>query len=107
MSWHRAAFVGDAPRPGAPPDAPGQCVGKAVLFARDDLTFPADGPWADALTKPPPDAPAFADIPHPGTRIKAARPVLTFFAYAETADACLDALRDAAAELDRRLFGGR
>jgi predicted ATP-grasp superfamily ATP-dependent carboligase len=105
MAWHRAAFAPDAPPP-PPGGEPAACLGKAVLFARDDLTFPADGPWNDVLRSPPPlsEPPAFADIPHPGTRIKAGRPVLSFFVRADDPDACLDALRRTAAELDRRLF---
>ena len=108
MAWHRAAFVPDAPRPARPAEtvlAP--CVGKAVLFAKADLTFPADGPWDDVLRAPPPPSwpPAFADIPRPHTRIRAGRPVLSFFVTADGPDACLDALRRAAADLDRCLFG--
>ena len=49
MAWHRAAFAPAAPRPAPPSDQPALFVGKAVLFARDDLTFPTDGPWADAI----------------------------------------------------------
>ena len=77
---------------GAARGDPTACIGKAVLFAKDALTFPDDGPWNAVLRSPPPlaEPPPFADIPHPGTRIKAGRPVLTFFVRAETADACLD-----------------
>ena len=101
-SSHRA-------RPAPPAEAPTACVGKAVYFAPCDLTFPAEGPWADVLRTPPPLAapPAFADIPHPGTHIKAGRPVLTFFARGGAPDVCLNALRRTAADLDRRFFDGR
>jgi predicted ATP-grasp superfamily ATP-dependent carboligase len=109
MSWHRAAFDRDAPRPHQGADAPRSpaCVGKAVLFAKSDLTFPADGPWNDVLRSPPPlpEPPVFADIPDAGTHIRAGRPVLTFLVTGGGPDACLDALRRAAADLDRRLFG--
>jgi uncharacterized protein len=102
MSWHRAAFLPIAPRPAPPSDAPTPCVGKAVYFARDDLRFPDDGPWNDVLSSPAilSEPPTFADIPHPGTAIKAGWPILTFFARADTADACLDVLRRIAADLD-------
>ena len=120
VTRHRAAFVPDAPQPAPPPPALAlphprgkgregrACFGKAVLFAKADLTFPADGPWDDVLRSPPPLSrpPAFADIPRPGTRVGAGRPVLSFFVTADEPDACLDALRRAAADLDRRLFGG-
>ena len=107
LAWHRAAFVPAASRPAPPAETPTACIGKAVLFARDALTFPADGPWNAVLRSPPPLAapPAFADIPHPGTHIKAGRPILTFFARGETADDCVAALRRTAAELDCLLFG--
>jgi predicted ATP-grasp superfamily ATP-dependent carboligase len=105
MAWHRAAFVPSAPRPAPPADEPTPCVGKAVAFARDDLRFPDDGPWNDVLRSPPilSEPPAFADIPHPGTTIKAGWPILTLFARAGAPDACLDALRHTAADLDRLL----
>jgi uncharacterized protein len=105
MSWHRAAFVPSSPRPTAPSNTMGPCVGKAVYFARDDLKFPDDGPWNDVLRAPPNlfVLPAFADIPHPGTAIQAGWPVLTLFARAGTDEACLDALRRTAADLDELL----
>jgi predicted ATP-grasp superfamily ATP-dependent carboligase len=82
-------------------------VGKAILFARQALTFPAEGPWSASLHRPANlwKLPAFADIPAPGTSITARRPVLTYFAQADSVAACLQALRQKAAELDG-LFGG-
>jgi predicted ATP-grasp superfamily ATP-dependent carboligase len=105
LAWHASAFDPGLP----PPDEAGPprgYVGKAVLFARAALRFPADGPWSATLASPPaPDElPPFADIPPAGEVIDAGRPVLTLFARAESADACEDALRRAAADLDRRLF---
>ena len=44
LAWHRAAFAGPVPVE-APGELPG-VVGKAILFAQEDLTFPADGPWS-------------------------------------------------------------
>jgi predicted ATP-grasp superfamily ATP-dependent carboligase len=105
LAWHRRAFVrGLAADLGR---AASGCAGKAVLFARADLTFPADGPWLDAVRSPGPvdELPAFADVPDPGTLIPAGRPVLTFFARAASADECVSALRTTAADLDRRLLG--
>ena len=71
-----------------------------------DLAFPDDGPWNAVLRSPAPlsEPPAFADIPHPGTHIKAGRPVFTFFVRGKTADDCIACLRRTAAELDRLLF---
>jgi predicted ATP-grasp superfamily ATP-dependent carboligase len=110
MAWHRAAFDPAALRPdqvaGGPRSQAALFIGKAILFARENLTFPAEGPWADVLRRPlGPEPTPFADIPHPGTPIKAGRPVLTFFARAGAPNACLDSLRRTAGELDHLLFG--
>jgi predicted ATP-grasp superfamily ATP-dependent carboligase len=105
LGWHADVFTrGRIP---AGPALSGRCVGKAVLFARDDVTFPADGPWTSSLASPGPvqEMPAFADVPAAGERIEAGRPVLTFFAAADSPSACEGALRRTAADLDRRLFG--
>jgi predicted ATP-grasp superfamily ATP-dependent carboligase len=102
LAWHRAAFEGGPPPP-LPPPGKG-VVGKAILFARQRLSFPGDGPWsatnASSLTMP-----TFADIPDPGQVIDAGRPVLTFFARGGSVGECQAALRAIAADLDRVLFG--
>jgi uncharacterized protein len=67
-------------------------VAKGILYARADVTFPADGPW-------PSDD--YADLPHPGEVIEAGRPILTLFAPD------LDALRQRAAEVEALLYAGR
>jgi predicted ATP-grasp superfamily ATP-dependent carboligase len=97
LSYHRRAFDPAAalPQPGLPSSG---FVGKAILFARRSFTFPARGPWHDA-------APDFADIPNDGERLDAGKPVLSFFRFAPTLAECLDALRQTAADLDRRLVG--
>lgn len=108
---HAHVFIhGGLPPRGA--DAPplasiGSHVGKAILFAREDLIFPADGPWMMELHSPTPvqEMPAFADIPAAGQRIEAGRPILTFFSRGATPSACEDALRQIAADLDRLLYG--
>jgi predicted ATP-grasp superfamily ATP-dependent carboligase len=46
----------------------------------------------------------YADIPAPGEKIRAGRPVLTFFARADSPAACEAKLREVAGDLDRRLF---
>jgi hypothetical protein len=93
-----------APWPGVRRGPP--FVGKAVLFARDDLTFPARGVWDEVLRSPGPleEMPAYADLPHAGERIAAGRPVLTLFVRDETPAACLQALRRTAIYLDHDLF---
>jgi hypothetical protein len=49
--------------------------------------------------------PDLADIPQAGARIEAGRPVLTFFTRGSSVDECVQGLRQAAAGLDRALFG--
>jgi predicted ATP-grasp superfamily ATP-dependent carboligase len=106
LAWHRRAFDASGPRPAAPSE-PRATIGKAVLFAPKDATFPAAGPWSDSLRAPSPAArPAFADIPPPQSEIKSGRPVLTFFAAGVGVDECMAELRRTADELTERLFGG-
>src|SRR6266446_1235145 len=47
-------------------------IGKAILFAREALAFPQDGPWNDTLRAAASvhDLPSFADIPHAGEAIE-------------------------------------
>jgi predicted ATP-grasp superfamily ATP-dependent carboligase len=106
LALHRSAFDrGDYDMPKDATVTRG-FVGKAILYAPHDLTFPADGPWLSELRSPMPldVAPDFADIPAPGELIPRGRPVLTFFVCKATLDACEDALRVIADDLTRRLF---
>ncbi|MBY0523645.1 MAG: ATP-grasp domain-containing protein [Gemmataceae bacterium] len=107
LALHRAVFDKSAPAPVLYTGGKHEAVGKAIFFARQSLVFPTDGPWMTTLRQPGDvwDLPAFADIPHAGTPIKAGRPVLTFFARAGSVAACMAALRATAADLDRSLFG--
>jgi predicted ATP-grasp superfamily ATP-dependent carboligase len=107
LALHRRVFDAEAPEPSRAPTR-GGWIGKAILFAARALTFPADGPWRSVIEAPPApwDLPAFADVPAAGERIRAGRPVLTFFARAATEAECLLRLRATAADLDTRLFGG-
>jgi predicted ATP-grasp superfamily ATP-dependent carboligase len=89
------------------PDAGEATRGKAILFARAPLVFPAEG----LATAPVQQFPLaliprrFADVPHAGQRIEQGRPILTFFAEGASVDECLVRLRQIAADLDRWLFG--
>jgi uncharacterized protein len=74
-----------------------RAFGKAVVFARRDVTIGDTRAWlADATVR---------DIPHPGERIPEGQPVCTVFAEGRDAAACRDALVHRAdrvyAELDR------
>jgi hypothetical protein len=60
-------------------------VGKAIVFAREDVAVDDTRPWlADATVR---------DVPHPGERIAAGRPVCTVFAEGADSVACHAALR--------------
>jgi predicted ATP-grasp superfamily ATP-dependent carboligase len=108
LACHAHVFIhgqlASSPSPALPSD---QRIGKAILFARDDLHFPADGPWMAMLRSPTPvrEMPVFADVPAAGERIEAGRPILTFFARADSPSACEEALRCIAEDLDRWLYG--
>ncbi|HEY1861268.1 MAG TPA: ATP-grasp domain-containing protein [Gemmataceae bacterium] len=114
IALHQQVFDPDAPtrtwRAGSLSDRrsarSGATVGKAILFARAELIFPAKGPWSPVLTAPRPmdEMPAFADLPHAGQIIKAGHPILTYFARADSTSDCSNALQQIAADLDQRLF---
>jgi len=108
LAHHRAAFdpTADAGNPSVVLQA-GRVVGKAILFARQSLTFPGAGPWMTVLRRPIDiwDLPAFADIPHAGEPIEARKPILTFFASGNSVAQCFEALKWIAVDLERWLFG--
>jgi predicted ATP-grasp superfamily ATP-dependent carboligase len=108
LALHRSVFdTGTAGPVALPLPTSPDVIGKAILFAKQAITFPHAGPWSDTLrsTRPIDNLPAFADIPHANTRIGAGRPILSFFASADSEEACLACLRRTAADLDCRLFG--
>jgi predicted ATP-grasp superfamily ATP-dependent carboligase len=106
LTWHGLVFEANSLPRGPVPDAV-DVVGKAIVFARETIAFPADGPWSEALSSPRgvDELPAFADIPVAGATVEAGHPVLTVFARAATVAACETALREISGEVDRRLFG--
>jgi uncharacterized protein len=75
-----------AGRLGAPSTPVADVLGKAIVFARHDVVVGDPTGWKLDL----------ADIPHPGERIAAGRPICTVFARAPTAAACRTALAAAA-----------
>jgi predicted ATP-grasp superfamily ATP-dependent carboligase len=106
LALHRRVFDPTAPAPPDPEPAT-DYVGKAILFARDDVTVPGDGPWSSELEHPTSvfELPLFADIPPDGQRVPKGKPILTFFARASSMASCRDTLKQIAADLDRWLFG--
>jgi uncharacterized protein len=108
LAWHWLVFtLSCLPAPFPPPAPSLWRIGKAVLFARRDLVFPADGPWMAELRSPTPvtDLPLFADVPAVGTPIGAGKPILTFFSRGDSVAACEESLRETAADLDPWLYG--
>jgi predicted ATP-grasp superfamily ATP-dependent carboligase len=109
LAWHGHVFLHNR-LPSLPPPAlpAGRMIGKAILFARQVLQFPADGPWLTEVRSPRPveEMPRFADIPMAGETIVAGRPILTCFATADSLAVCEESLRQIAVDLDRRLFKG-
>ena len=65
-------------------------LGKAVVFARHDVTVGDTRAWSDGTDDDAP--PCVRDVPRTGTRIGAGRPICTVFADASTAAACYAAL---------------
>jgi predicted ATP-grasp superfamily ATP-dependent carboligase len=67
----------------------GRAIGKAIVFARRDVTVGDTAPWL--LLAADDEAMAFAsvrDVPQPGDRVLAGRPVCTVFAAGRDAQAC-------------------
>jgi predicted ATP-grasp superfamily ATP-dependent carboligase len=104
LSLHAATF-GAAEFAGSSGLTPrSAAVAKGILFARQALTFPEQGPWQRALRLPLADLNVpFADLPAPWARIEPGQPICTVFASADRVETCLTALRDAASGLERFL----
>jgi predicted ATP-grasp superfamily ATP-dependent carboligase len=105
LALHRRAFEPEMPEPKASVASSPNVLAKAIFFAPRSFLFPADGPWMATLRQARTvwTVPSFADIPQPGSRMEAGRPVLTFFAHARTMAGCVDSLKRIAAELQRAL----
>ncbi len=106
LQLHRSIFE-DRRLPHVNLQVPKEIVGKAILFAKHELTFPDAGPWSTTLTRPKPidQRPEYADIPNPGEKIRKGQPILTLLASDKSVAGCLTALQSKAHELDRFLFG--
>jgi predicted ATP-grasp superfamily ATP-dependent carboligase len=105
LPLHRAVFD-ETPLPLVRWPTPPAVWGKAILYARQRLAFPAAGPWLEALAAGVNlDETDYADIPHAGEIIEQGHPVMTVFASAPTTSECLAKLHEKAQALDRRLCG--
>ena len=72
-----------------------RACGKAIVFARRDVVCGDTRPWLGD--------PTVRDVPHPGERIAAGRPVCTVFADGVDSHACYAALVDRAQLVYRAL----
>lgn len=80
-----------------------QSAGKAILYAREDLTITdAFAQWCSAKNAKC-DWPALADLPVAGTEIRQGQPILTVFAAGQCVESARTALRKAAAEVFAKL----
>ena len=77
---------------------PGGAVGKAIVFATADLTVGDTRAWLEEAVREG-KAPSIRDIPRPGERIRAGRPVCTVFATGGDDKACHQALRQRARQV--------
>ena len=89
FEMHAASCGGSLPV--APPHA-ALTYGKAIVFARRDLVMRNTRSWLGR---------SYADIPHPGERIPAARPICTVFARAREPSSCMRLLVKRAAGVYR------
>jgi predicted ATP-grasp superfamily ATP-dependent carboligase len=82
-----------------------RAFGKAVVFARRDVVIGDTRRWPRRDLPGRPDRPGLeiADVPHPGERIAAGRPVCTVFAVERDSAACHAALVRSAARVYEEL----
>ena len=71
-----------------------RAAGKAVLFATEDVVAPDTERWLERGVR---------DVPHPGERIAAGRPVCTVVTTGETPDEVVAGLEREAARLRAEL----
>jgi len=91
FTLHRDACLGRLPA--APARQARGIWGKAIVFARRDVTTGDTRRWLRD--------PAIADVPHRSERILRGRPICTVFAHRPSVEACLRALAAKAAAIYR------
>ena len=88
-----------------------RAVGKAVIFARQDVVVGDTNPWLGSSARPArssgpaPPALEIRDVPRPGERIATGRPVCTVLASGSDSAACHAALVQGAARVYAQLAG--
>lgn len=106
LELHRRVFEGRPLPQACETSSSDYLVGKAILFAPERFTFPANGPWRSVLSDPPQanDMLTLADIPCVGEVIEPGQPILTVFAQEKTVASCLRLLQDEVRKLETQLF---
>ena len=103
LGRHLNAFeVGPHPKPPEWNASRMRMVGKATVFAPEDLIVP-NASWPASHPGPWSSAPAVADLPRPGAEIPSGGPVFTVFAYDRTLGACRRTLRHRVRTIGRML----
>jgi predicted ATP-grasp superfamily ATP-dependent carboligase len=105
LALHRSIFEPPMEMPAAEHGSSNALIGKAILFARQDFLFPAEGPWMQALQEPGAieEPPSCADIPSAGQEIRKGQPILTVIVRANSESLCLNELQAKSQDLDRWL----
>jgi predicted ATP-grasp superfamily ATP-dependent carboligase len=93
---HVRACRGTLPTAPSPDE---EVEGKAIVFARRDLTLGDTRRWIDHAS--------FADVPHPGERIRRGHPICTVFAKGSDAKSCHQLLMRRAATVYRAAGSGK
>lgn len=96
LDLHRQGCAGVLPAGPVARPSPWPAAGKAIVFAREARTAPAE--WGSL-----PSRAWLADIPEPGCAIEPGQPILTVLAQAESEPVCLDLLQQCAHNLDQWL----
>jgi predicted ATP-grasp superfamily ATP-dependent carboligase len=106
LDMHRRAFSPTSNPVASNTKAMPGVVGKAILFARNGISFPAIGPWRSALDGAfdPWEVPACADIPAAGSIIEPGQPILSIFASGADEAECAACLHERAAALESTLL---
>ncbi|MFQ3648746.1 MAG: ATP-grasp domain-containing protein [Gemmataceae bacterium] len=87
LAWHRAAFDSSGEASGLPSFE--RIVAKAIVYAKNERSFPNAGPWDASLRLPVTALRPFADLPEAGAVIAAGAPICTVWAAGATISSVL------------------
>ncbi|MFQ3591867.1 MAG: hypothetical protein SNJ82_01605, partial [Gemmataceae bacterium] len=87
LAWHRAAVESSGEASGLPSFE--RIVAKAIVYAKNERSFPNAGPWDASLRLPVTALRPFADLPEAGAVIAAGAPICTVWAAGATISSVL------------------